>query len=64
MQIGQRFLVIEPSDLRHEALDELKHAVGAIDESAQDLARIGVDGAIASLVEERSARPVSSGGGR
>ena len=52
MQIGQRFLVIEPGDLGHEALDKLKHAVGAIDEATLHLASIRIFGAITSLVEE------------
>ena len=52
MQIGQRFLVIEPSDLGHKALDELKHAVGTIDETAQDFAGIRTFAAISPLVEK------------
>ena len=49
----------------HEAFDELKHAVGAVDEAALDFARIGISVAIASLVEETlGSRRVSSGGGR
>ena len=40
MQIGQRLGVIEPVDLGHEALDQLQHAVGAVDEAAQQLPRI------------------------
>ena len=35
VQVGQRLLIIEPAAFRHEAFDELQHAVGAIDKSAQ-----------------------------
>ena len=41
MQVGQRLRVIEPPALGHEAFDELQHAIGAVDEAAQDLAGIG-----------------------
>ena len=50
MQVGQRLAVVEPADLRHEALDQLQHAVGAIDEAAQQLPRIDA-GLRAALVE-------------
>ncbi|OIQ67939.1 hypothetical protein GALL_504780 [mine drainage metagenome] len=52
MQIGQHFLVIEPFEFGHKALDKPKHALGAVDESTLDFARIRVFVAIASLVEE------------
>src|SRR5882724_2504254 len=52
MEIGQRFLVIDPADLGHKALDEAKHALGAVDESPLYLARIRISVAVASLVEE------------
>src|SRR5712672_1040991 len=52
MQIGQRFLVIEPSEFGHKALDEPEHAVGTIDESTLHLPSIRVLPAIASLVEK------------
>ena len=39
VQVGQRFGVIEPGHLGHEALDQLEDAVGAIDEAAQQLSR-------------------------
>src|SRR5690606_41916089 len=35
MKVGQRLAIIEPGAFGHEALDELEHAVGAIDEAAQ-----------------------------
>lgn len=50
MQIGQRLAVIEPAALRHEAFDELEHAVGAVDEGRQYLARIDAR-LLAALVE-------------
>jgi hypothetical protein len=37
MQIGQRLGVIEPAAFRHEAFEQLQHAIGAIDEAAQQL---------------------------
>ncbi len=40
VQIGQRFGVIEPADLGHEAFDEIEHAVAAIGEAFQKLPRI------------------------
>ena len=52
MQIGQRLLVIEPSEFGHKAFDEPKHALGAIDEAALYFARICVLLAIASLIEQ------------
>ena len=52
MQIGQRLLVIEPGTFRHETFDELQHAAGTIGEPAENLARIGIDGAVAALVEQ------------
>ena len=52
VQISQGFGVIEPSALGHEALDELKHATGAIDEAAQRFAGIGPFGPLTALVEE------------
>jgi hypothetical protein len=32
--------------------DELEHAVGPIDEPAEDLARISIDGAVAPFVKQ------------
>ena len=52
MQIGQRFLVIEPSEFGHKALDKPKHAVGTVDKSTLHLPSIRVLPAIASLVEK------------
>ena len=52
VQVGQRLRIIEPPALRHEAFDELQDAIGAIDEAAQDFARVGVLRALASLVEQ------------
>src|SRR5260370_25529335 len=52
MQIGQRFLVIDPSKFGHKALDKPKHAVGTVDESTLHLPSIRVLPAIASLVEK------------
>jgi hypothetical protein len=57
MQIGQCFAVIEPSALGHEGIDELQHAVGAIDEAAQEL--IGIDTAVSFALVE----PVLGAGG-
>ena len=57
MQIGQRFLVIEPSDFGHKALDEPEHALGAVDESALDFARVRILVAIAAFVEEALGSP-------
>ena len=37
MEIGQRLAVIEPAAFRHEAVEQRQHAVGAVDEAAQDL---------------------------
>ena len=58
VQIGQRFGVIEPGALGHEALDELKHATGAIDEAAQCLAGIGPFSPLTAFIEE----PLGAGG--
>ena len=52
MQIGQRFLVIDPFEFGHKALDKPKHAGGLIDKSTLHLPSIGVLPAIASLVEK------------
>ena len=52
MQIGQRLLVIEPGAFGHKALDQPEHAIGAVDESTQHFAGVGVLGAIAALVEK------------
>src|SRR4030088_28028 len=57
MQIGQRSLVIEPSDFGHEALDEPEHALGAVDEATLDFARLSIFVAIASFVEEAFGSP-------
>ena len=52
MEIGQRLRVIEPPDLRHEPFDKLEHAVGAIDETAQDFAGIRTFVAIAPFIKK------------
>src|SRR5712675_3367926 len=52
VQIGQRFLIIDPFEFGHKALDKPKHAVGTVDESALHLPSIRVLPAIASLVEK------------
>ena len=52
MQIGQRFLVIEPSEFGHKALDQPKHALGAIDEATLHFVSIRILAAITPLVEE------------
>ena len=57
MQIGQRSLVIEPGDFGHKALDKPEHALGAIDETTLDFARLSIFVAIASLVEEALGSP-------
>ena len=53
MKIGQRLRIIEPIDLRHEALEELQHAIGAVDEAAEQLS--GID-----AVSDRAPRRASS----
>ena len=52
MQIGQRSLVVQPGDFGHKALDKPEHALGAIDETTLDFARITILVAITSLVEQ------------
>src|SRR5882757_6448500 len=52
MQIGQRFLVIDPSKFGHKALDKPKHAAGLVDESTLHLPSIRISPAITSLVEK------------
>ena len=67
VQISERLLVVEPGALRHEAFDELQHTAGTIDKPAENLARIGIDGAVAPLVEQpfgfrRTLRPAADRG--
>ena len=50
MQVGQRLAVVEPVAFRHEAVEQRQHAIGAIDEAAQDLVRIDA-GAFTALIE-------------
>jgi hypothetical protein len=50
MEIGQRLAVIEPAAFRHEAVEQRQHAIGAVDEAAQDFLRIDA-GALAALIE-------------
>ena len=50
MQVSQRFRVIEPFGLRHEALDQRQNPVGAVNEACQRRAPIGAV-AGAALVE-------------
>src|SRR5713101_1223536 len=57
MQIGQRSLVIQPGDFGHKGLDKTERALGAIDETALDFARLCIFVAIASLVEEALGAP-------
>ena len=65
VQIGQRLGVIEPAHSGIKPSTSCKHAVGAVDETAQDLARICIRAAIASLVEPTVRRERrSSGGGK
>ena len=52
MQVSQGFLVVEPGALRHEAFDELQHAAGAVGKPPEDLTRIGVDGAVATFIQQ------------
>ena len=40
MEIGQRRAVIHPTALGHEAVEQGQHAVGAVDEAAQQLPRV------------------------
>ena len=41
MQVSQRLGIIEPLGLRHKALDQRQHPVGAVDEARQCCAPIG-----------------------
>ena len=52
VQICQRLRVIQPGAFRHKALDQLQHPIGAVDESAQHFAGVGVLGAIAALIQK------------
>ena len=52
MQVSQGLFVIEPGAFRHKTFDELQHTARAIGKSAQDLARIAIDSAVAPLVEQ------------
>src|SRR3546814_2972419 len=54
MQVGQRLGVIEPGAFGHEAFDELEQTIGAIDEAAQDLARIDAALRLAFIEPARS----------
>ncbi|MBA7673857.1 hypothetical protein ES703_82063 [subsurface metagenome] len=52
MQIGQRFLIIEPATFRHEAFNELQDTVGPIDKTGQRLPRVCTEGPVAALVKQ------------
>src|SRR5262249_9483556 len=52
MQVSQRLAVGEPGSFRHEALDELQHPVGAVDEALENLVRVDASTIDAALVEE------------
>src|SRR6266481_5688015 len=52
VQVSQGLLIVEPRALRHEALDELQHTVGTINEPTEDLARISANGAVATFVKQ------------
>lgn len=52
MQKSKSCLIVEPGTLRHEAFDKLKHAIDSIDKAAKDLTRVGIDGAVATLVKQ------------
>ncbi len=50
VQIGQRLAIVEPGGIRHKTFDQLQHAPGAVDETAQHL--MAVDAATgAALIE-------------
>ena len=52
MQVGQRLLIREPRGLRHEAFNELQHAIGSIDEAFENLVRHRQrPSALAALIE-------------
>src|SRR3546814_17766236 len=61
MQVGQRLGVIEPGAFGHEAFDELEQTIGAIDEAAQDLARLDAALRLAFLEPALGARDVPGG---
>ena len=50
MQVGQRLGIIEPRAFRHESVDEVEDAVGAVGEAAHDLMCVNA-GMFAALVE-------------
>eukprot|EP01137_Pigoraptor_chileana_P030898 Opistho-2@17990 len=50
MQVGERLGVIEPHGLRHEGVDEIEDAIGAIDEAAKNLVRVNA-GVVATFIE-------------
>ena len=51
MQVSESLLIVEPDAFRHKAFHELQHSVGSVYEATKDLARIGIDGAIAALIK-------------
>ena len=61
MKIGQRLGVIEPAAFRHEALDELQDAIGAIDEAAQRFMRVDALVGLALIEPAFCARSVFGG---
>ena len=52
MQIGQRLRVIHPGAFGHKPFDQLEHPIGAVDESVQHFAGVGVLGPIAALIQK------------
>src|SRR3546814_18644216 len=50
VEIGQRAGVIEPTAFGHEAVEQRQHAIGAIDETAQQFPWIH-NGLLAALIE-------------
>src|SRR5712672_3294469 len=52
VEVSQGFPIVEPGALRHKTFDELEYAVGPIDEPAENLTCISVDGAVATFVKQ------------
>src|ERR1700758_1348361 len=50
--LGTRLAAGEPGRFRHEALDELQHPIGAVDEAPENLVRVDASLIDAALVEE------------
>ena len=57
MQIGQRFLIVDPSKLGHKAFKQSQYALGPVDKSAPDFMGVGVFVAISAFVKEALGLP-------